>query len=265
MKLDHQAISELIADIDAKIEMQVSIILHDAAFIQLESRWRGLVSLMESVDAGIRHLQSIKILCLTNKEFAKDLGRTSDYEQTYLFKMIYNQEYDMAGGNPFALMVCDVDIDVHGSYDYLSIIENIMCIAGSCFLPFLLQAAPPWFGVDDYEDLVKLKQEGMFGNMTQRSRIERLRSFEDARYLFFVCQRYLWREPYQYRYQQNNHFSFFESQTYKNQLCWGSSAYLMAKIVLKNYQQTGWFSDINQIRLDLPNVYHQNDYAETTP
>jgi|GEM_PF-6742836 len=265
MKSIRQKLDQLIADIDAKIEAQASLILHDKVFMQLESKWRGLMSLMDSVDAGIRHLQSIKILCMTDREFAKDLGRTSDYEQTFLFKLLYNQEYDMAGGSPFAMLLLDINIDKKGPYDHLSIIENIMAIAGSCFLPCLLQASPEWFGLDCYEDLAKIKNTHIFNSLSHSSRIERLRSFEDARYLFFVCQRYLWREPFQYRYQSNGRYGFFENNSGKQQLCWGSATYLIAKLVLKNYQQTGWFSDINQIKLELPKLYHQSDYAKTTP
>jgi type VI secretion system protein ImpD len=265
MKSRHQKIAQLIADIDNTIQAQVSLILHESSFKALEARWRGLHYLVTSNKEIVKHTHAIKMLCITSKEFEKDLGRVSESEQTQLFKIIYNYEYDMAGGSPFGLMLLDLPVPFSNSSDSITMLENIIAIAGASFLPFLIPIEPNWLNLETYNDLASIKPYHHLGPVSMKSKLQRLRSLEDARYVFFLCQRYLWREPYQYRYQSNDHCSFYEVMDSHEDLCWGSAAYLVAQIVLINYHKTSWFSDINQQKITLPHFYHQNDFAKVTP
>ena len=265
MDARHQAMAQLIADIDNAIQAQVSLILHHVAFKALEARWRGLHYLVTSNKEVVKHTHAIKMICFTSKEFEKDLGRTTEFEQTQLFKIIYNQEFDMAGGAPFGLMLVDLPISISNGSDSLALIENIIAIAGTAFLPFLISIQPEWFNVLSYHDFASIKKYHHLGSPSIKLKLDRLRSLEDARYLFFLCQRYLWREPYQFRYQSDDNFSFYEVMESDEDLCWGSNCYLVAQIVLMNYHKTSWFSDINQQKIELPHFYHHNDYAKTSP
>jgi type VI secretion system protein ImpD len=256
---------QMIADIDHMLQKQVSLILHDAAFKTLEARWRGLHYLVTSNKEVVKHTHAIKMLCLTSEEFEKDLCRASESEQTQLFKIIYNLEYDMAGGSPFGLMLVDLSISVEKSSDSITMLEHLIAIAGASFLPMLIPIQPHWFNLLRYQDFASIKPYHHLGSVSLKSKFERLRSLEDARYIFFLCQRYLWREPYQYRYQSRDNFSFHEDVASHEDLCWGNNVYLVAQIALINYHKTSWFSDLNQQQITLPHFFHQHDFSRLTP
>lgn len=260
-----QIIRQMIADIDASIQEQLNLFLHAQALRDLEARWRGLYDLVHSERSIVHHNQVVKICCMTEKEFVRDLATTTEFEQTRLFKIIYSDEYDLAGGMPFGLMLVDIEMPLVTHHDGLVILENLMAIAGAAFLPMLLAAQPAWFQLESYGDFSYIDQAYNLGGQKLQAKINKLRALEAARYLFFVCQRYLWREPYQYQYGSNHNISFYEPIQQHEDYCWGSAIYIVARLIGMNYNQTGWFSDINQQSLPPDSFYHSNDFAKTTP
>ena len=97
-KVDKAFADALIAEIDEKITKQVDVILHHPAFQKLEGSWRGLKYLLDQSETGER--LKIKVLNVNKKELLRDLQRAPEFDQSALFKKVYEEEFGVFGGAP---------------------------------------------------------------------------------------------------------------------------------------------------------------------
>jgi type VI secretion system protein ImpC len=88
----------MIAELDKKMSEQLNHILHNDAFKTLEGSWRGLQHLVTRSETDT--MLKIRVLNVSKKEVAKTLKKFKGtaWDQSPLFKKIYNEEYDMPGG-----------------------------------------------------------------------------------------------------------------------------------------------------------------------
>ena len=101
------AIKTRIAQIDELIQMQLDQVLHDADFQKLEASWRGLHYLVDKSETGT-HLK-IRLLNASKADIVKDIESAVEFDQSALFKQIYEAEYGTYGGNPFSVLIGDYD------------------------------------------------------------------------------------------------------------------------------------------------------------
>src|SRR5437016_4618884 len=94
-----------ISEIDQKLSGQLNEIMHHADFQKLEGSWRGLHYLVHQSETG----ENLKIRCLnvTRKELFKDLEKAAEFDQSALFKKIYEEEYGQLGGKPYGMLMGD--------------------------------------------------------------------------------------------------------------------------------------------------------------
>src|SRR5262249_5517899 len=131
-----------IKEIDRKLSAQMNEIMHEPSFQKLESSWRGLHYLVHQSETG--ETLKIRLLNVTKKELSKDLEKASEFDQSMLFKKIYEEEFGQFGGEPFGLMIGDYEFD-HSSMD-VKLLQKISGVAASAHAPFVAAAAPRLFG-----------------------------------------------------------------------------------------------------------------------
>ena len=92
-------INARIAQIDHLVSMQLNEVLHHPAFQKLEGSWRGLKYLMDQSETSDK--LKIKVLNVTKKDLLRDLQRAPEFDQSAMFKKVYEEEFGIFGGAPF--------------------------------------------------------------------------------------------------------------------------------------------------------------------
>ena len=144
-----------IARLDALLTVQVNAILHHPRFQRLEGSWRGLHYLTGQAE-GAENVK-VRVLSVSWKEIARDLERAIEFDQSQLFRKVYNDEFGTPGGEPFGLLVGDYEIRPRPTaahpVDDLSALTGISQVAAAAFAPFVTGAHPSMFGLDRFSEL----------------------------------------------------------------------------------------------------------------
>jgi type VI secretion system protein ImpD len=239
-------IDRIIALIDELLTEQVNAVIHHPRFQALEASWRSLRRLVWTGSANSRI--KIRVLDLRWAELCRDLERTIEFDQSHLFRKIYEEEFGMPGGEPFGLLIGDYHI-VHRrspsrSTDDVAAIREMSRIAAAAFAPFIIGITPEFFGLDSFAELcLPLDLPAVF----QLPEYLRWRSFqdtEDSRFVGLVLPRILARQTYRDDDSRVDGFRFDEECGAHDQLLWGSGAYAFAGVVMRAFAESGWFSHI---------------------
>ncbi len=235
--------------IDTLLNKQMNSILHNETFQKIEGSWRGLQYLIKNTTSinGVK----VKILEINWDALAKDLGFSLDFDQSQIFKKIYNNEFDSPGGEPFGLLIGDYYISHTGrSQDGINHIDTLSAMAkvsAAAFAPFIIAASPNYFELDTFSKMQPwLDLSRTFQQEGYRA-VKKLRREEDARFLGVVMPRILMRLPNLFNQKKYNNFVFEEKVISHKDYVWGNAAYCFASIVAKNYGTSGWFNDIRGV------------------
>ncbi|MGF1688521.1 type VI secretion system contractile sheath large subunit [Photobacterium japonica] len=240
--------------IDTRINDQVNTILHHDSFQKMEASWRGLLYLTEQMSEFDNELScKIKVLNLTWKELSRDIGRAIDFDQSDLFRLVYNNELNMPGGEPFGLLIGDYHVShkpkpgIH--YNDIDTLRGICNTAAAAFAPFVTGAAPSFFGVDHYADLANVNDiQAQFSQIEYRN-WRSLRQMEDSRFLGLALPHVLMRAPYEQDGSRREGFYFKETiEDPKRDHLWGNAAYGFAAVALRAFTESGWFSQIRGLQ-----------------
>ncbi|WP_282176044.1 type VI secretion system contractile sheath large subunit [Vibrio nereis] len=239
--------------IDGAINNQINEIMHHRVFKELESSWRGLDYLtVQNNHFGNDLMCKVKMLNLTWHELSRDIGRVIDVEQSDFFKLVYSNEFNMPGGEPFGLLVGDYYISHRkksgSTVNDIDTLQGVSRAAAAAFAPFITSADPSMLGVDNFSDLATVKNVHSQFAQPEYINWRNLRDSEDARFLGIVAPNILMREPYRRDGSRREHFYFIESSSdsVKDYL-WGNGAYAFASVTLKAFSESGWFSHIRGI------------------
>ena len=142
-------INARIAQIDHLVSLQLNEVMHNATFQKLEGTWRGIKYLMDQSETGV--MLKIKVLNVGKKELLKDLQRAPEFDQSALFKKVYEEEYGIFGGAPFGALVGDYEFGKHP--EDMELIEKISNVAAAAHAPFVSAAAPDLFNLPSYTSL----------------------------------------------------------------------------------------------------------------
>ncbi|SDP90119.1 type VI secretion system contractile sheath large subunit [Phyllobacterium sp. OV277] len=247
-------IDSLIDAIDQTLTAQVNRIIHHPEFQRLEALWRNLYQLIQQ-PIGISPVQ-IRVFSAKWKELARDIERAADFDQSRLFELIYSQEFDMPGGQPYGLLIGDytiaAGINPTTGTDDIAIIEGISSVAAAAFSPFICAADPSLLEIESFADLDRLPDLSFLLKPQRSARWNRLRNASDTRFLGLTLPRILVRRPYRTNdITRKDGFFFREEIDPKgNNLLWGNSSFAFASLVLREYASSGWFADLRGVRED---------------
>lgn len=234
--------------IDDKINLMLDELLHAKAFQQLEASWRGLWYLVNNYKRTTTNQVLIKLLNINPKELSKDLAGAIEFDQSVLFKLIYTQELDHAGGEPFGLIIGDYYFchkPTNTFPDSISTLKNLAQICSQAFTPFISGIHPHHFGIDHYGELKP--DLDLYSLFTQReyARWLQLQDNKDTRFIGLTLSRILARTPYN----KNNRYKI-KTKTYTEQISnhtdylWMNPCYSYATTVINSFTETGWLANI---------------------
>lgn len=241
-------LSVQIALLDELLGEQLNHVLHHPKLQRLEGGWRGLWYLAESVntDTNVR----IKFLDLSWKDLSRDFERAADFDHSGLFHLIYNQEFGVAGGLPFSVLLGNYEVSHRPTADHpfddINTLKGVAQVAAAAFAPFICAAAPQLFGLDDFDTLgLPLDLDAVF-SQKEYLRWRALRELEDSRFIGITLPRVLLREPYARAFSAYEGLRFKEEVEDRTSLryLWGNACFALGVILIREFSEVGWFSHI---------------------
>ena len=235
--------------IDQLVSSQVIAIIRDNSFQKLEGSWRGLHYLVKNTLCS-NDLQ-IKVLDVTKKMLAKNLDKAIEFDQSDLFKMIYEAEYGTPGGNPLSALIGDYEINnIPADINFM---RNISGIASTAFCPFIASAGSQMFGLESWEELPKLRDLNNLFSSSEYAKWRGFRDTADSRFVTLVLPRSLARLPYGQDTNPVEGFTCEEIDKDENgalkkaphkHFCWMNSVYVFGSKLTEAFAQYGWCTAI---------------------
>jgi len=185
-------INARIAQIDHLVSIQLNEVLHHASFQKLESTWRGVKYLMDQSETGV--MLKIRIINCSKKELLKDLQRAPEFDQSALFKKVYEEEYGVFGGAPFGALVADYEFGKHP--EDMELLEQVSHVAAAAHAPFLAAAAPDLLNLPSFATFDQPRDLAKIFDTTEYAKWKSFRMTEDSRYAALTVPRVLGRLPY---------------------------------------------------------------------
>ena len=244
-----RSIEAMISAIDKKLTEQVNLIIHTEDFQALEGAWRGLHHLVNNTETD--ETLKIKVMNISKKEMGRTLKkfRGTAWDQSPIFKRIYDEEYGQFGGEPFGLLVGDYHFD-HSPQD-VQLLGDIAQIAAAAHAPFITAAAPTVMQMESWTELANPRDLTKIFQTPEYAAWRSLRESEDARYLGLTMPRFLARLPYGAKTEPVEEFAFEEDVTKEEgggeKFAWCNSAYAMATNITRAFKLYGWCSNIRGV------------------
>ncbi|MBZ8142379.1 type VI secretion system contractile sheath large subunit [Rubrivivax gelatinosus] len=260
------ALDARIAEIDELISAQLSEVMHHPRFQRLEASWTGLHYLCQHSSTGAT--LKIKMLDATRQELVRDFSTAIDFDQSALFKKVYEEEFGSFGGAPFGTLIGDYEIG-RGAED-LYLVEQMSHVAAAAHAPFIAAASAELFGLDDFTAMSRPRDLAKVFDTVEYTKWKSLRESEDARYVGLVLPRFLGRLPYDTRHGTTvEGFSFVErvDGSDHSRYLWVNAAYALAARLSAAFESYGWCAAIRGVEggglvEDLPTHGFRTDDGE---
>jgi type VI secretion system protein ImpC len=238
-------INARIAQIDHLVSLQLNEIIHHPSFQKLEATWRGLRYVLEQSETS--EMLKIKILNVSKRDLLRDLQRAVEFDQSALFKKVYEEEFGVFGGHPFAALVGDYEFG-KGPED-IELLERISMTAAAAHAPFISAASPEMFNLDSFTQLDQPRDLGKVFDTTEYARWKGFRSSEDSRYVALTCPRILLRVPYGKGGATVDAFNYEEGVdgTDHSKYLWGNAGWALAARLTNAFALYGWCAAIRGV------------------
>jgi type VI secretion system protein ImpC len=231
--------------IDELLSHQINEIIHDEEFLALEGSWRGLNYLVSNTETGPS--LKLRLLNIKKEELEKDLQKAIDFDQSQLFKKIYEEEYGTFGGSPYSCLVGDFYFG-RRQKDVL-MMEKIASVAAAAHAPFITGTSPSMFDLDSFEQLSVPRDMAKLFENTELIKWNNFRKSDDARYMALTLPKVLIRQPYTTDSTLSNELNFEEdiTGTDNKKFCWTNSAYILAQRITNAFSLYGWTAAIRGV------------------
>jgi type VI secretion system protein ImpC len=248
MKLSRDAdatINSRVAQIDHLISLQLNEILHHPAFQKLEASWRGIKYMMDQSETS--SMLKIRVLNVSKKELLRDLQRAPEFDQSVMFKKVYEDEFGIFGGEPFGALIGDYEFSKHP--EDIELLEKVSQVAAGAHAPFLTAAAPELLNMDSFSQLGDPRDIGKIFDSTEFAKWKSFRASEDSRYVGLTMPRVLMRLPYGKDTKPVDDFSYEEGVdgTDHSKYLWGNAAYALGARLTTAFAQYGWCASIRGV------------------
>lgn len=243
----YRTISAIIGEIDRKLSEQINLIIHNEQFQSLENGWRGLHYLVNNTETGEQ--LKIRFMDVSKNELRRNLKRFKGvgWDQSPLFKSIYESEYGQLGGEPYGCMVADYFFD-HTPPD-VEMLQSISKVAAAAHTPFISGASPAVMQMDSWQELANPRDLTKIFQNTEYAPWHSLRQSDDSRYIGLAMPRFLGRLPYGVKTNPVDEFDFEEDTdgTDHSKYSWVNAAYAMAVNINRSFQYYGWCTSIRGV------------------
>ena len=242
-----KSISAIIAEIDQKLTEQINLVLHHPDFQQLEGAWRGLHYLVNNTETD--EMLKIRVMNITKKEVGKTLKKYKGtaWDQSPLFKRVYEEEYGQFGGEPFGCLVGDYYFDQ--SAPDVELLGEMAKVSAAAHTPFIAAASPTVMQMGSWQELANPRDLTKIFTTPEYAAWRSLRESDDARYIGLATPRFLSRLPYGAKTSPVEDFDFEEDTgaADHSKYTWANSAYAMAVNINRSFKLYGWCSRIRGV------------------
>ena len=242
-----QSITAMIAALDRKLSEQINVILHHPDFQKLEGAWRGLHYLVNNTETD--EMLKIRVLNISKTELGKTLKRYKGtaWDQSPIFKRVYEQEYGQFGGEPFGCMVGDYYFD-HTPPD-VELLGEMGKVSAAAHSPFIAGAGPTVMQMGTWQELADPRDLTKIFTTPEYAAWRSLRESDDSRYIGLAMPRFLSRLPYGAKSSPVPEFDFEEDTAGADhsKFTWANSAYTMATNITRAFKLYGRCSRIRGI------------------
>ncbi len=240
-----RTIDKAIAAIDAKLSAQLNEVIHNPRFLQLEGSWRGLNYLVMNSETGTS--LRLRVLNLPKREMMRDLTRAVEFDQSQLFKQIYENEFGTPGGEPYGALIGDYEWTSHP--DDIETLRLVSNVAAGAFAPFISAAGAGMFGFQNWPELSRPRDLAKIFDTIEFAKWRSFRDSEDSRFVNLVLPRAVARLPYGAATKPIDEFAYEEApydaagaakSMNHEHYCWMNAAYVMGTRLTDAFAQTGF-------------------------
>jgi type VI secretion system protein ImpC len=238
-------INARIAQIDELLSAQLNEIMHHPDFQRLEATWRGLFYLLSNTETSVS--LKIKVFNVNKKDLLKDLQKASEFDQSALFKKVYEEEFGVFGGAPFGTLIGDYEFG-KGGQD-MELLEKIASVAAAAHAPFVTGASPEMFNLESYTQLDQPRDLAKIFDTTEYAKWKSFRQSEDSRYVALTAPRVLIRQPYGMATVPIEAFNYEEQVdgTDHSKYLWANAAWALGARITQSFALYGWTATIRGV------------------
>ncbi|NBC31207.1 MAG: type VI secretion system contractile sheath large subunit [Alphaproteobacteria bacterium] len=243
-------LTQAVDAIDRQMSKQLAAIMHHDRFRSLEGSWRGLHYLVMNSETGTS--LKLKVMNSSKRELYRDLSKAVEFDQSNLFKKIYENEFGTPGGEPYGAMIGDYEFTNHP--EDIELLGKVSNVAAAAFAPFISAAAPKLFGFDSFQELSKPRDLAKIFDSIEYAKWRGYRDSEDSRFVTLVMPRVLARLPYGEMTKPIDEFQYEEAppdpatgqpkSLGHDEYCWMNAAYMMGARLTDAFAQYGWCTSI---------------------
>jgi len=230
-------INARIAQIDHLISIQLNEIMHHPSFQKLEGSWRGVKYMMDHSETGTQ--LKIRMLNASKKELLRDIEKAPEFDQSALFKKVYEEEYGVFGGAPFGALIGDYEFGKHP--EDMALLEGISHVAAQAHAPFVSSAASDLLNLESFTQLDAPRDLAKIFDSTEYAKWKSFRQSEDSRYVALCLPRTLSRLPYGKDSKPVDEFSYEEhvDGTDHSKYLWMNAAYSLGTRMTNSFSMYG--------------------------
>ena len=238
-------INARISQIDKLISDQLNVIMHNPEFQKLEASWRGLNYLIQQSETG--ETMKIRVMNVSKKDLLKDMEKASEFDQSTIFKKVYEEEFGMFGGSSYGALIGDYEFSSHPQD--LSLLEKISGVAAAAHAPFISAADSQMFNLDSYTELGAPRDMAKIFSSVEYAKWKSFRESEDSRYVALALPHILMRLPYGQENVPVESFNYEEDVegADHNKYLWGNAAYALGARLTDAFAKYHWCAAIRGV------------------
>jgi type VI secretion system protein ImpC len=242
-------LTEAVKALDERLSQQLAAIMHHPDFLRLEGSWRGLHHLVMNTETSAN--LKIRVLNVRKRDLMKDLAKAVEFDQSELFKKLYENEFGTPGGEPYGLLIGDYEFSNHP--EDVQMLTSISGVSAAAFAPFISAASPSLFGFQDFRDLVKPRDLEKIFDSVEYGQWRGFRDSEDSRFVTLTMPRVLARLPYGAATLTVDEFAYEEAPLDSegkslalahDDYCWTNAAYVLGARISDAFSRYGWCTAI---------------------
>jgi type VI secretion system protein ImpC len=238
-------INARIAQIDHLVSLQLNAVLHNKEFQKLEASWRGLKYLLDQSETSDK--LKIKVLNATKKELLRDLQRAPEFDQSALFKKVYEEEFGVFGGAPFGALIGDYEFG--RGPEEIELLEKVAQVASAAHAPFLSAASPEMLNQESFTNIDAARDMAKIFDSSEYAKWKSFRQSEDSRYVGLCLPHVLMRLPYGKNGVSVEAFNYEEGVdgSDHSKYLWGNAAYALGARLTGAFANYGWCAAIRGV------------------
>ena len=241
------ALDRDVARLDAMISTQLDAVLHHARLRRLEGAWRGLAWLVERLPATGSRVR-LKLLTARWSELCRDLERAVEFDQSQIFKKIYEEEFGTAGGEPFGLLACDYEVRHAPAPDHpsddVAALTSLASVAAAAFAPMIFAASPALVGLDSFAEAGPAFDLADVLKRPEHARWRAAAAAEDLRFIGVALPRLLARPPWPDDGARADRFRYRGHAAGPAQRVWMSAVYALAAAAIRAFDRNSWPGEV---------------------